>query len=138
MPKVEFGVPGYDPTGEPVSLKDKEKNRPRISGCLMVAAMFVLLIGLVGAGALSVINAAKADPLLTLVATAVPSSTPWPTYTPYPTWTPNVLGTPAPTWTPEATMTPSATPTETPIPPGMIATWTPGPWMLTRFAGNGR
>lgn len=135
MPVVEFGVPGYDPTGEKTSLQD-EAHRPRLSGCLMVGAMAVLLIVIVGVGAASVLNEAGAAPLPTLAVTPIPSATAYPTYTPFPTWTPNAQGTPAPTWTPEATATPTDVPTQTPIPPGMLATWTPGPWMLTRFAGD--
>lgn len=131
---TQFAMPGFDPTDE--NLPPEERPRPRLSGCLMGGLLLVVIVGLIGLLVVqSVEQATAGEGLPTLLPTQplVPDTqTPYPTYTQPPTWTPAPN---QPTWTvaPSETPAPTATLTLTPIPPGMIASWTPGPWLLTKF-----
>ncbi len=142
MPPPVFLSPGVDPTEREYPLEG-----PTISGCLLKSAAIVAVAALVVGIVWGVYNANQAAnaptqtpaPTATPLATATPypTLTPWPTYTAMPTWTAGPDGQPAPSFTPTLPPTkepPTPTPTATPLPPDVLATWTPGPWLLTRFA----
>lgn len=154
-PPIRFAEPGADPTGEASSLLDA----PKMSGWLIVGGIIlaVMLIGgqLVYSTSDKTAASAQDDELPTvavlpsLTPTSPPSHTPqpvstWtplPTYTLYPTYTPNApAATNAPTRAALIQITPTSIPTlalTEPVPvqvdAPVLATWTPGAWMLTRF-----
>lgn len=145
MTKIIYSPPGDDPTQ-----REHEMQGPRLSSCLLRITI-VLVIGLAilfGAG-LVINSRAQKAPAATATewqASAYPTYTPYPTYTLPATAAPSVIpsATPRGAWTeiPTYTLTPTLTltvtlmPTETLLPPGFLATWTPGPWLLTRFAAT--
>lgn len=131
---------------------------PKLSAWMLIAgiglAVFLVL------GAISSARRAEAEEPLptlaelpTLSPTITTTFTPVATWTPYPTYTQVSSQTPYPTYTPMRTqgVLPTFTPTSTPgfrgEPPARVmdgdteavmATWTPGPWLLTRFAGGAK
>lgn len=119
-PKYAWATPGEDPTEMDFPLE-----RQTVSGCLgKVFNWMVWVMAFVGLVSLYLStrrpDTPPADILPTpLIEIAPTESIPAP-----------IPGTSMPT------PLPSPTPTETPIPPGAIATWTPGPWMLTRWAST--
>lgn len=128
MPRTEFPPPGFDPTKEAVNVAAL-RGGPKLSGCMtwlfLIAAVF-LVGGKLFFDGVKAEQAAQAEDV-----TAIPTVFELPTIAPD-------TATPGPTST--GTITPEPTPTITPtwtptmLPPGMMATWTPGPWMLTRYA----
>lgn len=152
-PPIRFAEPGSDPTGESSTLS---VDGPKMSGCLIIVGigLAVLLIGGQIAYSNRSAEAAQNEALPTVA--QLPSITPSlpPSWTPQPvsTWTPLPTYTLYPTYTPAAP-NPTAAPTRaaliqispTPIPTlaltepapvqvdaPVLATWTPGAWLLTR------
>lgn len=143
MTEIRYAEPGYDPTQD-----DHPMPGPTLSSCLLRVGLIIALVGSGLFGVSFVANQAKAKPPTPTIAPTI-EPTAYPTYTPYPTYTIPAPVTVRSDWTntptlyapsqtvtmpPTATVTP--TPTETPLPPGFLATWTPGPWILTRFAAT--
>lgn len=138
IPHAAWVPAGVDPTEVEYPMQG-----PSCLGCL--GRIFTLCLWLLGAyGLLSLASGALAQPEPTATPTEtvaveiLPISTPMPQsvdvtliFIPtMPTSTP-VLDVPmpileTPTWTPTVPATPTARP--------IIATWTPGPWLLTRHA----
>lgn len=117
IPKSAWVPPGVDPTNQDYPLE-----RPRVSGCLgkighwiiygMALYGFFAMYQQTSGGARAGAPASTPTQAIAIVVgTATPSPTP---------------GTPTPG-------APTNTPTPTAIPPGALATYTPGPWMITRF-----
>jgi hypothetical protein len=136
VPKSAWVPAGVDPTDLDYPLQG-----PTVSGCLgkmfQYLIYFLALYGLVAMWQQTQAQGAKPTPIHDVLPTATLTLTVAPTIRA--TWTPEVPGalrsdSRLPTATPPPTLTPI--PTETPIPPGALATWTPGPWMLTRFAAT--
>lgn len=140
-PRIRFAEPGSDPTSEASGFMEA----PKLSGCLiwLGIGLAVLLIG----GQIAYSNGAADAPealptvavLPSLTPTSAPSATPrflatWtppPTYTLYPTYTVPALTTAS---TRAALVQVSPSPTEPIVVDApILATWTPGAWMLTRF-----
>lgn len=150
-PPIRFAEPGSDPTSEASSLMDA----PKMSGWLIIGAI-ILAVMLIG-GQIAYSNrsaeAAQNEALPTVA--VLPSVTPSlpPSWTPQPvsTWTPLPTYTLYPTYT-SAAPNPTTAPTRaaliqispTPIPTlaltdipaqvdaPVLATWTPGAWLITR------
>jgi len=118
IPKEAYVPNSVDPTDEDYPLEG-----PTISGCFGKIINILIYI-LAGIGFLAIMSSMQGKP------TAAPAKAPTmsdilPSLTPSPTITQTLI----PGITPTITLTPSATN----IPSGALATWTPGPWMLTRF-----
>lgn len=151
--RIQYAPPGYDPLKDDLPMEP-----PKLSAWMLIAgiglAVFLVL------GAISSARRAEAEEPLptlaelpTLSPTITTTFTPVATWTPYPTYTQVSSQTPYPTYTPMRTqgVLPTFTPTSTPgfrgEPPARVmdgdteavmATWTPGPWLLTRFAGGAK
>lgn len=149
--RLQYAPPGYDPLKDDLPMEP-----PKLSAWMLLAgiglAAFLVL------GAVSSARRAEAEEPLPTVAelptlppTATTTFTPVATWTPYPTYTLGPSQTPYPTYTPMntqvalPTMTPSPSPGLRGEPPArvmdddgmvVIVTWTPGPWLLTKFAGG--
>lgn len=142
-PPIRFAEPGTDPTNKGLPLE-----APRLSGCLIIGGILLALLFITGQvlsanGPQEVENLPTVAVLPSLTPTLPPSQTPrpvstWtplPTYTLYPTYT-RPASTSAPTRAAVVQFTPTSTVT---VPEGsqadalILATWTPGPWLLTRF-----
>ncbi len=150
-PPIRFAEPGADPTSEASSLMDA----PKMSGWLLIGgiALAVLFGGQIAYSNRSA-EAAQNEALPTvaqlpsITPTSPPSQTPqpvstWtplPTYTLYPTYTPSApLPTTAPTRAALIQLTPTSIPTlaltesvSAQVDAPILATWTPGAWLLTR------
>jgi hypothetical protein len=130
---------GVDPTDLDYPLQG-----PTVSGCLAKAFQYLIyflaLYGLVAMWQQTQAQGAKPTSAHDVLPTATLTLTLTVAPTIQATWTPERVtptlrsGSKLPTLAPPATLT--QIPTETPIPPGALATWTPGPWMLTRFAAT--
>lgn len=126
--RVQWVPPGQNPTEFDIPLE-----RP---GCFSTLTRWLItglaIYGFVAIAQNTFGRAAAPEPtstptesVLYVTETAIPT----PTLMPTPTESiPLVISTPIPTFTP--------TPTE--LPQGAIATWTPGPWMLTRYVATHR
>lgn len=150
-PPIRFAEPGSDPTSESSSLMDA----PKMSSWLIIGAI-ILAVMLIG-GQIAYSNKDKNEAasgdlptvavLPSLTPTTPPSHTPravstWtplPTYTLYPTYTSHApAATNAPTRAALIQISPTPIPTLelTDIPAQsdapILATWTPGAWLLTR------
>lgn len=127
MTKAKLVPDGYDPTQEEFPLRG-----PTLRSCLFRLGCMggLAAVGLATVVIMLTTRGAAAAP----TPTPIPTITPYPTYTAYPTWTLS-----AETFVPRGTqlvMTPvlntlTPTPTLNYVP---AVTWTPGAWMLTRFA----
>ncbi|MCC6975536.1 MAG: hypothetical protein IT322_16135 [Anaerolineae bacterium] len=149
--RIQYAPPGYDPLKDDLPMEPPKISAWMLMAGVVIAAFFIL-------GAVSSARRAEAEEPLPTVAdlptsppTATTTFTPVATWTPYPTYTLVASQTPYPTYTPmvSPTMLPTVTPSSSPgfrgEPPArvmdedtevVIATWTPGPWMLTKFAGG--
>jgi hypothetical protein len=135
VPKSAWVPAGVDPTDLDYPLQG-----PTVSGCLGKAFQYLIYFlafyGLVAMWQQTQAQGAKSTPVHDILQTATLTVAP----SVQATWTPEstlviLRSDPVlPTARPPATLT--QIPTETPIPPGALATWTPGPWMLTRFAAT--
>lgn len=142
LPKPKFPPPGVDPK----TLEDSLKfSGPTLSGILQKAFFWfaVIFVGfMLFSQQRKGQEAAEATmPTIAPTYTSAPP-TPAPTFTPSDTPTPTITPTGTvtiyPTIPPTRTPTPTAMNTPTEIPPGMVASWTPGAWMLTKFAATER
>lgn len=122
-PPIRFAEPGSDPTSESSSLMDA----PKMSSWLIIGAI-ILAVMLIG-GQIAYSNkdkneAASGDlPTVAVLPSLTPTTPPSHTPRAVSTWTPLPTYTLYPTYTSHA---PAAT--NAPI----LATWTPGAWLLTR------
>ncbi len=157
-PKSAWVPNGIDPTE-----LDYPLERPTVAGCgWKIGQVLIVLLAVYGGITLyttsqqrAAANAPKPSPTLAPMATIqINTPTPLPTQTPViitttplPTatlpegFTPNILPSPVlivVTATPAPTLIPSTTPspTATYTPAGFAATWTPGAWMITRWAAT--
>ena len=142
-PPIRFAEPGTDPTNKGLPLE-----APRLSGCLIIGGIALAMLFITGQvlsanGPQEVENLPTVAVLPSLTPTLPPSHTPrpvstWtplPTYTQYPTYT-----RPASTSAPTRAAVVGVSLTQTPMVPSpvverveVLVTWTPGPWLLTRF-----
>lgn len=152
VPKSAWVPNGVDPTE-----LDYPLERPTVAGCgWKIGQVMIVILALYGGLQLylsSQSRTAAATPKPT--ATALPAIIIMASPTPAPTQTPLIITAtlsegfannptlPTPlivvvTSTPGATLAPSITPTSTytATPPGSQATWTPGAWMVTRWAAT--
>jgi len=130
-PKVQFAPPGFDPTSQDFPIK----SGPKLSGFMLWISIGAAVLLLGGKLFFDSVKSAQATVLPTQAPTILPNTaTPTATLTFTSTSTGTI--TPQPTATATRTSAPSATPTATTIPPGVLATWTPGPWLVTRYAAT--
>jgi hypothetical protein len=144
-PKVAFAPPGIDPTDQEYPLEG-----PTVTGCFgkllqfgvwgMALYGFIMMAQANFGGA----SAAASTPIpptpepQIVIVSSTPEPSPTPTETAIPSATPTGTWTPEPSPTPTQTAIPSETPipSATLVPAGVLATWTPGAWMLTRHAAT--
>ncbi len=134
VPKSAWVPAGVDPTDLDYPLQG-----PTVSGCLGKVFQYVIYaLALYGLLALWQ-QTQNAKPPAAAQHDVLPTATPTVVVTVPVTWTPDstpALRSDARPTLPAPTATLPPLPTGTPIPPGALATWTPGPWLLTRFAAT--
>ncbi|MCE7947209.1 MAG: hypothetical protein DYG88_07245 [Chloroflexi bacterium CFX4] len=121
-PKAAWVPPSVDPTDIEYPLEG-----PSLFGCFGKLLHIMVWIA-AGYGILMMAQSSFGTPPPAPTEVVLPTA--------LPTETPTV--TPSGTWTAQPTIPPPPTlvPTATPIPPGALATWTPGAWLLTRHAAT--
>lgn len=119
--------PGVDPTDLSYPLQ-----QPKVGGCLNRLLMIGVYV-LAGYGFFALLQQTQSNSRTATtqdrVITVAPTPTLEPTSTPYVPVPGNI-----PTGIRTARPSPTQIPTITPVPLGAVASFTPGPWMLTRFA----
>lgn len=125
-PKAAWVPPSVDPTDLEYPLES-----PSLFGCFGKLLQIVVWIA-AGYGILMMAQSSFGTPPPAPAEVVLPSATP----TALPTETPVTTATYQPSLPPTLPPIPTLVPTATPIPPGALATWTPGAWLLTRHAST--